>query len=322
MQNFAQPAYSFDIGVNTLDLDRYLATDYAKRLQDDALPFDFSALKNMNLHGKFRSNAFKLAKLATSNFSSEIKADQSTLQIELISARLYNGSTTGSLGITTGDSNKITLKQKLHGVQLDALLADFIPGEARLKGKGNLTLDLSASGENMGTVRKTLNGSVNLALGRGSLAGINLADALVAGKDQLGVKDSERTEAAKFTEVTAFTELKSSFDISEGKMHNSDFLLKSPLLSSKGEGEIALDSGQLNYHLTTSVAPNLRRSSNGELAELKGVSVPLRITGTIATPSVSMEFGNASGMKIPKQAKVSPVKSAPPVAKTVKPVKK
>jgi AsmA protein len=189
-------------------------------------------------------------------------------------------------------------------------------------GKGNLTLDLNATGANMAALRKSLNGNVSLALGRGSLAGINLTEALVAGKSQLGIADSERSETAKFTESTAYAELKSTFEINEGNARNSDFLMKSPLFVSKGEGDIALETGQLNYHLSTTLATNLKRSSNGELAELRGINIPMRITGPYATPAVIIDFGAASGGNLAKLLNPSAPKTptAPPV--TSKPVKK
>lgn len=322
LQNFSQPAYSFDLGVNTLDLDRYLATDWSKRLQDDALPFDFSALRELNLRGKLRSNEFKFAKLKTNNLYTEIKADQATLSIEPLNARLYGGTGSGSFSISANDIPKVAFKQKLIGVQINSLLADLLPGEAKLIGKGNLSLDLNATGINIGALRKTLNGNASLALARGSLAGINITEALIAGKSQLGIKDAEKMEPAKFTELTPFSELKSSFDINEGKARNSDFLLKSPLLTSKGEGDITFETGQLNYRLNTTVASNLKRSSNGEIAELKGVNIPMRVTGPYATPSITMDFGNASGMKVAMPPREVQAKPAPSSTKTSKPAKK
>jgi len=316
LQDFAHPAYSFDLGVNTLDLDRYLATDWAKRFQDDALPFDVSGLKNLNLHGKLRSNEFKFAKLMAHNLFAEIKTDQATLSIEPLNARLYNGTTQGSFSITAGEIPKITFRQKLNGIQINALLSDIIPGEAKLVGKGNLTLDLNATGSTMGALRKTLNGNASLALGRGSMAGINLAEALVAGKEKLGMKDGERSDAAKFTETTAFAEFKSTFDINDGNARSNDFLMKSALFTSKGKGEIALDSGLLNYRLNTTVAAHLKRNSNGELADLKSINIPIKVTGPYSTPTVTFDFGAASGGNMAKLAKANMAKAAstPPAA--------
>lgn len=305
MNDFAHPVYTFDIGANTLDLDRYLATDWAKRLQDDALPFDFSALKALNLRGKLRSNEFKFAKLKTANLYAEIKAEQASLLIEPLNARLYGGTTSGGISISAGEIPKFTFRQKLTGVQLNTLLADIFPGEARLTGKGNFSMDLNATGENMGALRKTLGGNASLALARGSLAGINLTEALLAGKSQMGMKDGERSETAKFAETTSFSELKSTFAITDGKVRTSDLMMKSPLFSSKGEGEISLDSGQLNFNLNTTIAANLKRASNGELAELKGISTPVRVNGTYAAPVVILDFGAASGGNLAKLLKAN-----------------
>ena len=322
LQNFSQPAYSFDMGVNTLDLDRYLATDWSKRLQDDALPFDFSALKDLNLRGKLRSNELKFAKLKANNLYTEIKVDQTTLSIEPLNARLYGGASSGSFSISANEIPNVTFKQKLTGVQINTLLADLLPGEAKLVGKGNLTLDLNATGINIGALRKTLNGNASLALAHGSLAGINISEALIAGKSQLGIKDAEKTEPAKFTELTPYSELKATFDITEGNALSRDFLMKSPIFISKGEGDIKLESGQLNFRLNTSVNASLKRSSNGEIAELKGINIPMRITGPYATPSVTLDFANASGMKVPKPVNEIQPKSLPSSTKEPKPAKK
>jgi AsmA protein len=322
MQDFSHPSYAFDLDVNRLDLDHYLATDWSKRFREDVLPFDVSGLKDLNLRGKLRSGEFKFAKLKASNLTAEFKTDQSSLNIVPLNARLYGGTMLGSLSIAAGDIPRVTLKQKLTGVQLNALFSDIVPGEPKLVGKGNLTVDLNATGQNMGALRKTLNGNISLALGRGTLSGINLAEALAAGKSQLGMKDGERTDPAKFTEITPFSELKLNFDIQEGNAHNNDFLMKSPLFTSKGEGEIALDSGQLNYRLNTTLAPHLKRSSNGELAELRGINIPVRVTGPFAAPSISMDFGNASGGNMTKLAKANAANTVSPAPVTAKPAGK
>jgi len=305
LQDFKTPAYAFDVAVNTLDLDRYLVSDWARRFQDEALPFDLSGLKTLNLRGKLRSDEFKLAKLKTSHLLAQIRADSSLLAIEPLEADLYGGDAQGSFSLAASGIPQFTFRQKLSGVQVDALLADILPGEARLAGKGNLAFDLSAEGNNLGELRQSLKGHASLALARGSLAGLHLAEALVAGKDQLGIKDAERSASTKLTESTAFTELKSSFDIAQGQAHSSDFLLRSPTVISKGEGDIALDGGQLNYQLGTTVAPGLRRGSAGELSELSGISIPMRVSGPWAAATVTFNLGEASGGNLARLAKLN-----------------
>ena len=302
LQDFTHPAYSFELGANTLDADRYLATDWSKRLQEDAQPFDLKWLNGLTLHGKFRSNEFKFAKLKLHSLLAEIKIDQAGLLIEPLSARLYAGNSSGSLGIGTGDMPQFSFRQKLNNVQLNELLADSSGTDAKLSGKGNLSFDLNANGNSPGALRKTVNGSASLALGHGSIAGLNLGDALLAGKNQLGIKDAELAEAAKFSQSTAFNEFKCTFEIKDGKASSSDVLLKSALFSGKGSGDIMLDSGTLNYQLNTAVAGNVKRSQ-GELAELKGINIPVRISGPGSNPTIVLELGNASGGNIGKASK-------------------
>lgn len=315
VKDLSQPAYTFDIGANSLDLDRYLVIDLAQRLQDDATPFDFSHLKTLNMRGKLRSNEFKLAKLKLKNFSTEIKNEQSVLTIEPVLAQLYGGTTSGSIQIATGETNKISLKQKLTAIQINELLADAGTGEAKLTGKGNITLDLNSSGENMVALRKNANGSANISLAQGTVAGMNLTDILLANRNQLGIKDAEFKEAARFTEATPYTELKSTFSINEGIAKTDNYSIKSNTYISKGEGEITLDTGLLNYRLNTTIATNLKRSSHGEIAELKGINIPMQVNGHYLTPLITINLGMASGGNLTKLLEKNQIKPEPVVTK-------
>ncbi len=300
LHDFTSPAVSLDLAINRLDLDRYLAKDWAGRLRDDALPFYFGGLKTVNFRGKLHSNEFKVAGLKVKKLVADIRAGESGLLIEPLSARLYGGTMLGSFGIDASELPKITLRQKLTGIRFNNLLADIMPDAGKFAGDGNLALDLNATGENMGALRKTINGHISLALARGALPGINLAAALVAGKNQLGMTDGEHNEPANFTESTSFSELKSTFEIIDGNVHSRDFLMRSPLFVGKGEGDIDLHTGQLNYRLTTAITPTLKRSRHGALSELAGINVPLRISGPWATPLITLDFGAASGGKMAK----------------------
>ena len=322
LHDFSHPAYVFDLTANKLDLDRYLVSDWSKRFQDNSLPFDFSSLKTLSLHGKLRSGEFRFAKIKTSNLLAEIQVEQSTLKLEPFSTRLYGGSSQGSFSITAIDKPRINFQQKLNGVQINTLLADFYASEPKLLGKGTVIVDLNATGNTMSELQMTVNGNINLAMNSGSVAGINLIESLLADKAQIGVKEIEHSYAAKFTDTTAFSEFKSNFSINNGKANNNDFLLRSSLFISKGEGKITLESGQLDYRLDTTVSPSLKRGNNSELVELKGVNIPMRVTGNLITPTVIMEYGNASGGFLAKPVKS---KTASPAALTNvkrKPVKK
>lgn len=315
LQDFKSPAWSFDIAASALDLDRYLVSDWPRRLQDSAQAQDFDRLNTLNLRGKLRSETLRAARLQASAFSAELRAAAGTLSVEPLAARLYGGSLSGGLSLTAGETPQVSLRQKLTDVQFDALLADLLPGgEANLSGKGNLVVDLSAQGASLAALRQSLNGSASLALTRGTLAGVQLGEALLAGKDQLGLTGAARRDSVRRTESTTYNELKASVSVTQGKARSEDLLLKSPLFTSKGEVDLDLDGLQIDAWLDTTVAPGLKRANAGELAELSGINIPMRINGPLNAATLSYSLGEASGGGLPRLARINRARVAAALA--------
>jgi AsmA protein len=335
LKDFNHPAYTFDLSINRLPLDRYISADWIKRYQDDATRIDLASLKDMNLRTSLHAGEIKTEKFEASKLSAEIKIEQSTLTIEPLVVRLYGGTLAGSISVAAQGTPQITVKQNVRGFQANALLAGTA-GAGKLTGKGDLAMDISAEGSSIGALRKTLNGSVLLALTRGSLAGIDLRTALIEGKDDLGTKSRAHVHENKFSERTEFSELKAAFNIKDGSSRGNSFDMRSPQLRVSGEGDFALDSGNIDYQLAATVASALNRRSAGDLAELKGVTVPVRASGPYATPSIALDFAAASGDVVTKRiaakaaaeqaaakaAKEQAATAAPSTAKRAAPPKK
>src|SRR5450759_1793485 len=329
LKDFSHPAYTFDLNINRLDLDRYIAADWIKLYQKDATRFDIGGIKEMNLRGSLRAGEIKMAKLEASKLAADIKIEQDTLTVAPLTAKLYGGTLAGSISVAAQGTPQITLQQNLRGFQMNALLA-ATAGADKLSGKGDVALDISAEGGSIGALRKSLNGSVSLALSRGALSGIDWRTALISGKDDLGTKSEARVHETRFSESTDFSELKAVFNIKEGSAHGNSFDMRSPLFRIAGEGDFALDSGRIDYQLAAKVSSTLKRRSAGELAELRGVTVPVRVSGPWATPAIALDFAAASGDIVTKRiaakaaAEQAAAKAAvvPPVAKSIAPTKK
>jgi len=300
LKDFSHPAYTFDINTNRLDLDRYIAADWIRQYQNDATLFNLGTLKDINLSGRLRAGEIKVAKLKATKLAADIKIEQSALTIAPLAAKIYGGTLAGSLIVAAQATPQITLKQNLKGIQMNALLADT-SAIVKLAGKGDVAMDVSAEGGSIAALRKTLNGSVSLDLVRGSLAGIDMRTALLDGKDDLGTKSEARIHEARFSEKTDFSGLKAAFNIKDGGSHGNSFEMRTPLFRIAGEGDLALDSGSINYQLAATVTSPLNRRSAGELAELKGVMVPIRVSGPWAAPSIALDFAAASGGIVTKR---------------------
>ena len=317
LQDFDTPAWTFDLNSNRLDLDRYLVSDWPARLQASTEVQDWRVLQGLNLRGRLRAQELRAARLQATAVSANLRAAAGTLDIEAVEAQLYGGSLQGELSLgaiadVNGPANAVHLatRQKFSNVQFDALLALLPGGEGRLSGKGQLALDLQADGADLTALRQSLTGTASLALTRGTLAGIDLPEALLAAREQLGQEGAVQQDRVRLTEEMAYNELKASWQIAEGQARSSDLLLKAPTLHAKGEALYTLESGELEAQISTQVLPGLRRAAGGELAELAGISVPLQISGPWATAEVRYLLGDASGAALAPIARARQARAA------------
>lgn len=321
LQDFKSPAYVFDIVASTLDMDRYLVANWMRHLHDPALPFNFSALQGRKLHARLRSDTFTLARVKTRELSAELRVADGNFSIDTLQARLYGGNVVGSFTIENAETPRFTLRQKLTGVQVDTLLTDLLAGETYLSGKGQLAFDLEAQGQTLAALRQSLKGQASVNLQRGTLAGIDLVDALVAGKELVGIPSGERLDQLRLAETSDFSELRLNFEIAKGVARAEDALMKATLYTLRGDADYKIESRELDATLATTVAAGLKRDKAGELAELSGIRIPMRITGPWATANVNFELGLASGGNLLRLARVNQARlaaAAPETAETSK----
>lgn len=298
IKDFIRPEYNFDLMANRLDLDHYISADWIKRYQNDAMQLDFSNIRKLALSGRLRVDEFKAAKFKATALAAGFKVEQDMLTIEPLAAKLYGGAYTGSLVMVASGTPQFSLKQNLKGIQTKELLADTALA-GKYSGKGDIAIDLSAVGGSIGALRKSLNGTASVKLSRGTLSGIDLRSALLSGKDVVGMQGAERVFSMKSGEVTEFSGMKAAFNFKEGSSLGNSFELQSPLFRVIGGGEFAPGTGSVAYRLDATVAKVLKRGN--ELAELKDVTVPMRVSGHWETPSVVLDFSAASGDLVTKK---------------------
>lgn len=299
VKDLNHPAYAVEISANRLDLDRYLSGEWLKRFRDDATAFDTSVFKDMMLHGSLRTGEIKMGKFRLNKLAADIKVEKSMITIAPLAALIHGGALTGNLSVTAHEMPMVAARQNLKGVQIGALLADTAYA-GRLSGKGSIDLDVSTQGNSLGALRKALNGNISLALAQGSLAGINLRTALIEGRGDLGTMNTARIHPANFTDKTQFSELKTTFDLKDGEVSAAGFEMKSPLIRTAGEGGFDAGSAKMDYRLNATVSSAINRRTGGELFELKGITVPIRVSGPYAAPDIAFDFAAASGGNVDK----------------------
>jgi AsmA protein len=163
-----------------------------------------------------------------------------------------------------------------------------------LEGKGDVVADVTSRGDTVSALKKALNGSASLKLADGALKGIDIAGSIRGAKARLGTLRGEQTQAADSQARTDFSELTATFKIVNGVARNNDLDMKSPLLRVGGEGEINIGADSLNYLVKASIVGTSKGQGGREVDDLRGVTVPVRVSGPLASPSFKLDFGRAA----------------------------
>ena len=295
--HFSPPSYLFDISVDTLDIDRYTGPQKAQSKGAPAgkgaggpeQPLDFSALKTLRANGSVKVGSLKVANVKAQNVRLDVKAGGGRLDVNPLTGGLYQGSMNGSLSLLAAATPQVAVKQRLSGISIGPLLKDAA-NKDMLEGRGNVTLDVTGQGATVSAIKKALNGSASLNLADGALKGINIGAAIRNARAKLGSLRGETTQASSATEKTDFSELKASFTIKNGVAHNSDLSMKSPLLRVGGEGAINIGADSMDYLAKATLVATAAGQGGKEISELRGVTVPVRISGPFTSLTYKLDF--------------------------------
>jgi AsmA protein len=290
LTRFSPPALRFDLGVDQLDVDRYLAAGKDKGKGASDKPFDFSVLKSLDASGSVRVGALQVAGVKASNVRLDVKAAGGEVRVSPLGANLYQGTLAGSVVLDARASEpRFAIAQKLSNISVGPLLRDAAKKDL-LEGRGDITLDVTTRGASVPAMERALSGSAALHLRDGAIKGINLAQTLRNAKSKLTTLRGQQSVTANSAEKTDFTELAASFSIRDGIAHNQDLALKSPLLRIGGNGDVNIPASSLDYLVKTTVVGSLQGQGGQDASGLKGVTIPVRVSGPFDKLAYTLDF--------------------------------
>ena len=315
LPKFSPPAYNFDVDIDKLNVDRYMAASAQpakdakkgpeKPAAQQETPVDLSALKGLNANGKLHVGALQARGLKVAEVRAEVKVANGRADIAPHSANLYEGKVTGALSLQA-DGNRVTLKEDLAGVSIGPLLKD-VSQKDLLEGRGNVSLDVNAAGRTVEAMKRALAGSAKVQLKDGAIKGFNLAEALRKAKTAFGSK--EEKVAADQKQQTDFSEMSASFAIKNGVAHNEDLDMKAPLFRVGGKGDIDIGNSSLDYTTKATVVATSKGQGGADLEKLSGLTVPVHLHGPFDALKYDVNYGavasdlakSKAGEKIEKQ---------------------
>lgn len=278
------------LSLDAIDLDRYLppeSEDKGTAPPAEDVPLAFDWLRGLDLDASLRAGRLKVNGLTMTELEGRAVAKDGVLTLQPFGAALYGGQVRGSARLDARQSPAtLSLEQSLSTLQLLPFVKDLADFD-RLTGVAQLGAKLTTTANSTAELMSGLNGELSFDVSDGALKGVNLwyeiqrANALARG----------RAAPQRTSSDTDFRQLKGTAVIRDGLLVNQDLVGGLPFLSLAGRGEVNLAEAALDYRLTATVIRQAIDEATGQASELAGASVPLRLSGKLDSPSVSVDLG-------------------------------
>lgn len=288
------PAVRYQLSLDSIDADRYLAPPSAKTAAAPtassgaaaAAQLPMEMLRNLDIDGKANIGKLTLSKLHLNEVHTTIKAKDGLIKLAPISAQLYQGSYSGDTTLDArGATPKFTFQESLQNIQAGPLLKDFM-NDDMVSGKGTLNLALTAQGHSADEITKTLNGNINLSFANIAMKGLNIAAKVREARARIkGEKLSDSD-----TRPTDLSEVKGTFVVNNGIVSGNDLGAKAPFARINGAGAIDLVQTTLDYMVTAKIVSTTKGEGGADLDALKGLTIPVRITGPFSAPKFDLQY--------------------------------
>ncbi|MEN3808823.1 AsmA family protein [Chromobacterium piscinae] len=275
-----KPRHEAMLSIGKLDLNRYLPETQGDPVaifqNTNEIPLDW--LDFFDLNGKVEIGELAMGRFRINHITSNVRINPRALELDQMSADIYDGRLQGDASLSRRDVPHLQVKQTLQGMKIRPLLVDLFNFN-RLDGKGNGKIDINADGKSFAELRSTLNGDASFSLNNGALTGIDLVAAL----KNLPAELKEWNAAAQNDQKTTFSTLSTSFKLDSGVARSQDLKLASQLVNVNGGGKVDLKQSIVDYTMDVQANPQ-------EFVRLKGVNVPLKITGPLNAPVYALDF--------------------------------
>lgn len=183
-----------------------------------------------------------------------------------------------------GDAVSWSLRAILDGVRIHDLARD-LGREAPVEGTATGELALRWRGHDASQFRRTLDGAAQLALRDGALTGIDLPALFRLAGDALDSGGPASPERGRMP----LTALDATAAIENGVLRNDDLRGDAPPFQLGGRGTVDLGADRIDYTLVVTL-PETAPDVGKRLKALRGVPIPVRLTGPIADPAIGLDL--------------------------------
>ena len=292
--DMSSPGYEFDLESGALSIDALLESagenGEAKPSSSEAALLPIAALRGLDVNGRLQIDSLVVSNITMDKLALQIASDGNVLTVAPFAAQLYEGTVGGDLRYdVTDDQADVFINAQFQNVQLAGFLQD-LSGSERLEGVGQLRSALRGRGMNSEELLSSLGGELIVDVVDGAVRGFDLQGALVKAKNLVSMGSGKEMVKTNPNDKTRFAELGASFQIDQGIMATEDFAMKAPAFRLRGLGEIDLVNQDVDFRLNTHIVETSKGQGGKNLEDLKGLRVPLKVTGPLADPDYRLDL--------------------------------
>lgn len=293
--NFSQPKITFDLAVDSLDVDGYFpepsetpADPVASEMPvggGDAIALPIEMLRSLNIDGQLRVDQLTASKLLFQKANVTLKANGGHIQVAPLRADAYGGAAVinasldvrGKTPVYKGDVN-------MSGVQSgDVLQALF--NDPLVSGSATLMADVKTSGDAVSALKRGLNGTLQTKFSDGTIKGSKLSAKIIEARNFVRKLEGKSPLENKITDGTKFSVLSATADVAGGVLTNKDLSLVAPLFQASGEGVVDLAKETVDYTLGLGRPPKEGKES---------FFVPLKVSGPFSDLSFKLALDDVA----------------------------
>jgi len=300
-QEFEKPKLSFELKVDTIDVDRYLppeqeekAISEKKAISSEAKKTNYEPLRRMVLDGNVQIGKLQVKKAKVKDLEMKITARKGLFQLDPFALSIYEGSVNGkAIYDVRKDTPKQTANINAKGIQINPLLKDMFQKDF-LEGYFLTELQINMEGKDASEMKRTLNGKGELVFTDGALKGINLTDMAYNVKSAFGAAEEGSPKAR-----TDFSEIRIPFTATNGVVQISEANMVTPLMRLVATGKANLVQESIDFKVVPKGVATLK--GKGDTKERSGIMVPILVSGTFKSPKFRPDLEGIAKQQLEKR---------------------
>lgn len=309
VSNFSKPAIEFDFALDSIRVDDYLppkantqqegATEPESapntQTQDIEIPLPKELIRQLDIQGQVQIADLHYQQLNPKNILLKLKAQKGLVEILPAQADIFNTqvSIQSTLDVRE-ETPKYAAKVTAPKVPIGEVLLAFTQDDP-LTGLGSIDANLTATGEKLSLLKSSLTGTADVDFANGAIKGFNLAQLLRETKAKISGKPAPKDDAPQKTD---FSRLIAKVDINSGLVTSREIQAMSPFLRVDGTGQAHLAQETIDFVVKTKIV-NTSKGQGGEgLEELKGLTIPVKLSGDLMAPKISLDLESLIDAKL------------------------